>query len=114
MPGGRTEGSRVRPVPSLAVLPFVSFGPGREQDYFANGLTDELINALARLDGLRVVSRTTVFQFKGQAIDVRELARRLQVNAVLEGSVREAAGRVRITVQLVKAVDGFQLWSGRY
>ena len=114
MPGDRTEGSRVRPVPSIAVLPFVSLGPGREQDYFANGLTDELINALARLEGLRVVSRTTVFQFKGQAIDVRELARRLQVNAVLEGSVREADGRVRITVQLVKAADGCQLWSEQY
>ena len=91
MPVG-TEVSPTRPVPSIAVLPFVSLGPGREQDYFANGLTDELINALARLDGLRVVSRTTVFQFKGQAIDVRELARRLQVNAVMEGSVREADG----------------------
>ncbi|HET6961573.1 MAG TPA: protein kinase [Terriglobia bacterium] len=114
IPGDRTEVSSIRPVPSIAVLPFVSLGPGREQDYFANGLTDELINALARLEGLRVVSRTTVFQFKGQAIDVRELARRLQVNAVLEGSVREADGRVRIAVQLVKAVDGCQLWSEQY
>ena len=113
MPVG-TEVSPTRPVPSIAVLPFVSLGPGREQDYFANGLTDELINALARLDGLRVVSRTTVFQFKGQAIDVREVARRLQVNAVLEGTVREASGRVRITVQLVKAADGCQLWSEQY
>ena len=114
MPTDRVQTPVVRLVPSIAVLPFVSLGPGREQDYFANGLTDELINALSRLDGLRVVSRTTVFQFKGQAIDVRELARRLQVVAVLEGSVREAAGRVRITVQLIKAVDGFQLWSGQY
>jgi serine/threonine-protein kinase len=114
MPVDRTELSPIRPVPSIAVLPFVSLGLGREQDYFANGLTDELINALARLEGLRVVSRTTVFQFKGQAIDVRELARRLQVNAVMEGSVREADGRVRITVQLVKAADGCQLWSEQY
>jgi len=104
----------VRMTPSIAVLPFVASGAVREEDYFANGLTDELINALARVDGLRVVSRTTVFQFKGQAIDVRELARRLQVTAVLEGSVREAGGRVRITVQLVKAVDGFPLWSEQY
>ena len=114
MPTDSLQTPVVRLVPSIAVLPFVSLGPNREQDYFANGITDELINALSRLDGLRVVSRTTVFQFKGQAIDVRELARRLQVVTVLEGSVREAAGRVRITVQLIKAVDGFQLWSGKY
>src|SRR5262245_1384647 len=101
-------------VPSVAVLPFVALGSNPEQDYFADGLTDELINALARIDSLRVVSRTTAFQFKGQALDVRDLARRLQVVAVLEGSVREAAGRVRITVQLVKAADGCQLWSGQY
>jgi eukaryotic-like serine/threonine-protein kinase len=114
MPPDQTKTPPTRLVPSIAVLPFLSLGSDREQDYFANGLTDELINALARLDGLRVVSRTTVFQFKGQAIDVRELARRLQVVAVLEGSVREAAGRVRITVQLVKAADGFQLWAEQY
>jgi serine/threonine-protein kinase len=114
MPADGAETAPLRQVPSIAVLPFVSLGPGREQSYFANGLTDELINAFARLDGLRVVSRTTVFQFKGQAIDVRELARRLQVTTVLEGSVREDAGRVRITAQLVNSLDGCQLWAGQY
>src|SRR5262245_51406732 len=114
MPTEAAKAPVIRLAPSVAVLPFVASGAAREEDYFANGLTDELINALARVDDLRVVSRTTVFQFKGQAIDVRELARRLQVAAVLEGSVREAGGRVRITVQLVKAVDGFPLWSEQY
>ncbi len=100
--------------PTLAVLPFASLSSNPETDYFSSGLTDELINTLSRIDWLRVVSRTTIFQFKGQPIDVRELGRKLNVATVLEGSVREFQNKVRVSVQLVDATDGYQLWSETY
>jgi serine/threonine-protein kinase len=102
------------PAPSIAVLPFVSISSNPENEYFSAGLTDELIHALASVEGLRVVSRTTMFQFKGQAVDVREAGRDLHVSAILEGSVRAARNKVRITVRLVKVADGYQLWSEEY
>jgi eukaryotic-like serine/threonine-protein kinase len=108
----KAEGREI--VPTLAVLPFVSLSSNPETDYFSSGLTDELISTLSRIDWLRVVSRTTIFQFKGQPIDVRELGRKLNVATVLEGSVREFQNKVRVSVQLVDAADGYQLWSETY
>ena len=101
-------------VPSIAVLPFSNMSPDQEQEYFCDGLAEELIDALARLDGLRVVARTSAFQFKGQALDVGEIGRRLKVGTVLEGSVRKAGNRLRINAQLINASDGYHLWSERY
>src|SRR5688572_28483278 len=101
-------------VPSIAVLPFVDMSPGRDQDYFCEGLADELINALTRLQGVRVTSRTSSFQFRGTAVDVRTIGERLRVRTVLEGSVRKAGDRLRIMVQLVNAEGGYHLWSERY
>jgi non-specific serine/threonine protein kinase len=101
-------------VPSIAVLPFVDMSPGRDQDYFCEGLADELINALTRLEGVRVTARTSSFQFRGTAVDVRTIGERLNVRTVLEGSVRKAGDRLRIMVQLVSAERGYHLWSERY
>jgi serine/threonine protein kinase/Tfp pilus assembly protein PilF len=101
-------------VPSLAVLPFANISPDPENDYFSDGLTDELINGLSRLHGLRVMSRTSAFAMKGATDDVRRIGEILGVDAVLEGSVRKAANRLRINVQLVNATDGSQIWSQRY
>jgi eukaryotic-like serine/threonine-protein kinase len=103
-----------RPQPSVAVLPFADMSAERDQDYFCEGLAEELINALATVEGLRVVSRTSSFQFKGRTLDVAEIGQRLNVSTVLEGSVRKAGRRLRITVQLVNVGDGYQLWSARY
>lgn len=99
---------------SIAVLPFTAAADQKYSEHFSEGLTDELINVLAELRSLRVVSRTSVFQFKGVALDVREIARRLNVRTVLEGSVREADNRVRVTAQLIDARSGYQLWSNVY
>jgi adenylate cyclase len=99
---------------SIAVLPFVDMSPDRDQEYFCEGLADELINTLASLPHLRVASRTSSFRFKASSLDIREVAKRLNVNTVLEGSVRKAGNNFRITAQLVSAVDGYQLWSGKY
>ena len=101
-------------VPSIAVLPFSNMSPDPEQEYFCDGLAEELIDTLARLDGLRVVARTSAFQFKGQALDVGEIGKRLKVGTVLEGSVRKAGNRLRINAQLINASDGYHLWSERY
>jgi len=101
-------------VPSIAVLPFVDMSPGRDQDYFCEGLADELINALTRLQGVRVTARTSSFQFRGAAVDVRTIGERLNVRTVLEGSVRKAGDRLRIMVQLIEAAGGYHLWSERY
>jgi non-specific serine/threonine protein kinase len=101
-------------IDSLAVLPFADLSPARDQEYFCDGLADELIDALSRVRGLRVASRTSSFQFKGTATDVREVGRRLGVRAVLEGSVRKAGDRLRVTVQVTDVSEGFSLSSQRY
>ena len=101
-------------VASIAVLPFLDVSPDRDQDYFCEGLTDELINSLASLPNLHVASRTSSFRFKSTTLDIREVGLRLNVNTVLEGSVRKAGGNLRITARLISAVDGYQLWSGKY
>jgi len=101
-------------IPSIAVLPFADMSPGKDQDYFCEGLAEELIDALAQLDGLRVVARTSAFQFRGKGHDLREVGTKLEVTTVLEGSVRKAGNRLRINAQLINTDDGYHLWSKRY
>ena len=101
-------------VPSIAVLPFVNMSADPEQEYFCDGLAEELIDALARLDSLRVVARTSAFQFKGQSLDVADIGKRLRVRFVLEGSVRKVGNRLRINAQLINTDDGYHVWSERY
>ena len=101
-------------LPSIAVLPFTDMSPGRDQDYFCDGLADEILANLTRLRGLRVVSRTSSFSFKGRAEDVREIARKLGVETVLEGSVRRMGDRLRVSAQLIDAHDGYHLWAESY
>ena len=100
--------------PSVAVLPFVNLSEDPANEYFSDGLTEELTDALAKVEGLRVAARSSSFQYKGKAQDVREVGRRLNVGAVVEGSVRKSGERVRITAQLVNAGDGYHLWSHTY
>ncbi|HEY7055384.1 MAG TPA: protein kinase [Vicinamibacterales bacterium] len=99
---------------SVAVLPFVDMSPGTDQEYFCHGITEEIINALTRVPRMRVISRTSAFAFQGKHLEVTEIGRRLRVGTVLEGSVRKAGDRVRITAQLVNAEDGYQIWSKRF
>ncbi len=100
--------------PSIAVLPFSDMSPDKDQDYFGEGIAEELINALTHLHGLRVVARTSAFALKGMKLDIREIGRKLDVRTVLEGSVRKAGSRLRVTAQLIDVEDGFHLWSERY
>jgi len=100
--------------PSIAVLPFVDMSPEKNQEYFSDGLAEELLNDLAKIQGLRVVARTSSFQFKGKTEDLRTVGEKLNASAILEGSVRKEGKKVRITAQLIKAADGFHLWSETY
>ena len=102
------------PSRSIAVLPFANISADPEQEYFCEGLAEELIDALAKLDGVQVVARTSSFQFKGQSQDLRRVGEQLGVATVLEGSVRKAGDRVRISTQLINAADGYHLWSERF
>lgn len=106
--------SPTEPVPSIAVLPFADMSPEKDQEYFCNGMAEELINALAKIEGLRVASRTSAFQFKEDGYDINEVGRKLKVETVLEGSVRKAGNKLRITAQLIKAADGYHLWSEKF
>src|SRR5260370_5242722 len=99
---------------SIAVLPFADMSPAKDQEYFSDGLAEQLINDLAKVSGLEVVGRSSSFQFKGKNEDLREVGRKLGVANVLEGSVRREGNHVRITAELTKADDGFQLWSQTY
>ncbi len=99
---------------SIVVLPFVDMSPERDQEYFCHGITEEIINGLSRVPGLRVISRTSAFAFQGRDLEVTEIGRRLRVGTALEGSVRKSGDRVRITTQLVDTDDGYQLWSKRF
>jgi len=99
---------------SIAVLPFVDLSEARNQEYFSDGLSDELIGRLARTGDLRVIARTSSVQFKGRNEDVRQIARKLRVDSVLKGSVRRAGSTIRVTAQLIKASDGSQLLSQSY
>jgi serine/threonine protein kinase/tetratricopeptide (TPR) repeat protein len=100
--------------PSIAVLPLLNMSADPENEYFCDGLAEELLNALAKIEGLKVAARTSAFFFKGKEIDVREIGQKLGVGTVLEGSVRKAGNRVRITAQLIDVADGYHLWSERY
>ncbi len=99
---------------SIAVLPFVNMSNDPEQEYFCEGISEEIINALAQLGHLRVIARTSAFSFKGKNIDVREIGKTLDVSTLLEGSVRKAGNHLRITAKLLKVSDGSHLWSNRY
>jgi TolB-like protein len=99
---------------SIVVLPFANMSADPENEYFADGVTEEIIDALAQIEGLHVVARSSAFSFKGKFIDLRIVGEQLKVRTVLEGSVRRADNRVRITVQLVSTADGYHLWSERY
>ena len=101
-------------VPSIAVLPFANLSADKEQEYFSDGLAEEIINLLAHVPGLKVIARTSAFAFRGRDEDVRKIAQALNVTHVLEGSVRRAGGRIRVTAQLIAAGDGSHIWSERY
>jgi len=113
-PASRGSAGAVGTRPSISVLPFLDLGPSRDQEYFCDGLAEELTNRLAQLRGLRVVARTSACAFKGRAVDIRDIGRQLGVGAVIEGSVQRVDDRVRVTVQLIDATDGCHLWSGRF
>ena len=104
-------GAATTPAESVAILPFVDLSPGHDQEYVCDGIAEEIINSLCCIRELRIASRTSSFQFKGKSVDVREIGKALGVGAVLEGSVRKAGNRVRVTAQLVNAADGYHLWS---
>jgi serine/threonine protein kinase/Tfp pilus assembly protein PilF len=112
------DGSPLTPggtaVKSIAVLPFNNMSSDPEGDFFADGIAEEIINALSKIKALKVSSRTSSFTFKGKNEDIREIGRRLQVNTILEGSVRKAGKRLRLTAQLINASDNAQLWAERY
>src|SRR6202171_3158610 len=100
--------------PSIAVLPFADLSPQKDQEYFSDGLSEELLNLLAKTPGLRVAARTSAFAFKGKNEDTGAIGQKLHVASILEGSVRKAGDRIRITAQLVSASDGYHLWSETY
>lgn len=101
-------------VPSLAVLPFVNMSGNEQNEYFSDGITEEILNSIVRLKIMDVIGRTSSFQFKGQNLDLREVAKTLNVTHILEGSVRRDDDKVRITAQLIEAESGFHLWSDTY
>jgi len=111
LPRGTRPGSHT---PSIAVLPFTNMSSDPEQDYFADGITEDITTALSRLRWLFVIARNSTFTYKGRAVDVRQVAVELAVRYVLEGSVRTSGGRIRVTGQLVDAATGKHIWAERY
>jgi adenylate cyclase len=99
---------------SIAVLPFINMSPDKDQDYFCDGIAEEIINALVHIESFKVIARTSAFSFKGQQLDIREIGHILDVETVLEGSIRKDGNRLRITAQLIKVSDGSHIWSERY
>lgn len=99
---------------SIAVLPFVNMSKDIDNDYFCDGITEEIINALTKIDQLKVIARTSSFAFKGKDIDVREIGKQLNVNTILEGSIKKSQDKVRITAQLIDVNDGIHYWSKKY
>ncbi len=114
----RTQVTRPVPTteapPSIAVLPFVNISADPEQEYFCDGLAEELINTLTKIKDIKVVARTSAFSFKGKTMDVREIGKMLNVEKVLEGSVRKSGNKLRITAQLINVADGYHLWSEKF
>jgi len=99
---------------SIAVLPFVDMSPNKDQEYFCEGMAEEIINALSHITDLRVVARTSAFSFKGKDMDIREIGKKLNVEVILEGSVRKSGDNLRVTAQLINIEDGYHLWSEKY
>ncbi len=110
----KQESNQAPPAKSIAVLPFVNMSPDPEQEYFADGISEEILNALARVEDLKVAGRTSSFAFKGQNQDLKIIGKALRVSHILEGSVRKAGNKLRITAQLVKVEDGYHMWSETY
>ena len=117
VPGARHDSAEIReemPRNSIAVLPFADLSPEKDQEYFCDGMTEELISALAKVEELKVASRTSAFQFKGERQDIRQIGDKLKVGTVLEGSVRRSGTRLRITAQLIDVQDGYEIWSEKF
>ena len=114
--GGRPhgEGRASPPAASVAILPFTDLSEAKDQDYFCDGLAEEILSALTRVHGLQVASRTSSFRFRGGDTDARDIGRLLNVAAIMEGSVRKAGERVRVTAQLIDAGNGYHLWSENF
>ncbi len=108
------KGKTKQPANRIAVLPFVNMSADPENEYFSDGITEELLNAFTKVEGLQVISRTSAFAFKGKNTDVRDIGIQLNVDRILEGSVRKAGNRVRITAQLINAADGYHIWSENF
>jgi serine/threonine protein kinase/Tfp pilus assembly protein PilF len=104
----------VESLPSIAVLPFANMTADKENEYFSDGLAEEILNLLAKISGLKVIARTSSFAFRGKEQDITKIAEALRVQYILEGSVRKAGSRIRVTAQLIHAADGSHLWSERY
>lgn len=114
-PGGSRHYASATPtLPSIAVLPFRDLSQNADQEYFCEGMAEELINVLARIEGLRVSARTSAFQFKGKELDIRRIGEQLGVTTLLEGSVRKSGNHLRVTTQLINVADGYNLWSERF
>ena len=117
-PHSGAVGSPEKPDPasskSVAVLPFLNLSSSPDTEFLSDGITEEVINALTKVEGLQVVSRTTAFAYKGRSDDVRNIGRQLNVGSVLEGSVQLSGTKLRVTTQLVQVANGFHLWSERY
>jgi len=118
----KSEGEKVKldssvvteSVKSIAVLPFKDMSPEKDQDYFCEGMAEEIINVLAHVENFKVIARTSAFAFKEKQVDIREIGRILDVETLLEGSIRKAGNRLRVTAQLIKVADGSHIWSERY
>ncbi len=112
--GAAAADSSSSPSPSIAVLPLVNEGGSSDDEYFSDGMTDELASALTKVPGLRVAARSSAYSFKGKSADAREIGGKLSVGTVLEGTVRRSGSKIRVTAQLVNAADGLVLWSEQY
>jgi serine/threonine protein kinase/Tfp pilus assembly protein PilF len=112
--GVRSSGAAEKEVPSIAVLPFMNLSDDKENEYFSDGLAEEIINALNKIPELRVIARTSAFAFRGKEKDLRAIAARLGVGTILEGSVRRAGNRIRVSAQLIRVADESNLWSEKY
>src|ERR1039458_557110 len=110
----QTGANLTEATPSIAVLPFANLSAEKDQEYFSDGLAEEIINLLAHVSGLKVIARTSAFAFRGKEQDIRKIAEALGVTAILQGSVRRAGSRIRVAAQLINAADGTHLWSERY
>jgi adenylate cyclase len=111
---GRKKEVKLPDKPSIAVLPFINMSADKEQEYFCDGIAEDILNDLTRLEDLHVVARTSSFAFKGENQDIREIGIKLEADTIVEGSVRKAGNRLRITTQLINVADGYHLWSERY